>query len=146
MSKWLLVSFFNVSPKSLFFVLLFPPSSKILKLACLFLFQLYGNFEKPLNSSSLKCPEALIIRQQVAFLIFNGGVRLISLEVIDLIAYLWNWALEALIIASKCFLGFHPLLSKAIGVNSLRQLPLQSAFEINTKAFPFKVYNMCPSF
>jgi len=54
----------------------------------------------------------------VVFLIFCGGVGLISLEVITLAAYLGSWAVVALVIAFKFLLDSCPFLLEAIGVSS----------------------------
>jgi hypothetical protein len=47
-----------------------------------------GGFEKNLGLSSLECTKAILILQQMVLPIFNGGVRLISSEVIVLTTYL----------------------------------------------------------
>jgi len=54
------------------------------------------DFGKLLGSSSLECPKAFLVRQQVVFPIFSGGIKLISLEVITSIAYMGSWALMSL--------------------------------------------------
>jgi hypothetical protein len=57
---------------------------------------LMKDFGRLLGSSSLECPEAFLVYQQVVFPIFSGGIKLISLEVIALIAYMGSWALVSL--------------------------------------------------
>jgi hypothetical protein len=54
------------------------------------------DFGKLLGSSSLACPEAFLVRQQVVFPIFSGGIKLISLEVIASITYMGSWVLVSL--------------------------------------------------
>jgi hypothetical protein len=54
------------------------------------------DFGRLLGSSSLECPEAFLVRRQVVFPIFSGGIRLISLEVIASFAYMGSWALVSL--------------------------------------------------
>jgi hypothetical protein len=49
-----------------------------------------GIFEKLLGSGSLKCPEAFLVHQHMAFPISSGGMGLISLEFIVLAIYLGN--------------------------------------------------------
>jgi hypothetical protein len=59
-----------------------------------------GIFKRLLGPSSLECPEAPIVRRQMVLPIFNGGVGLISLEVIAPTIYMGNWA-------SNPYYGFH---------------------------------------
>jgi hypothetical protein len=47
-----------------------------------------GVFERFLGLGSLECPKVLLVLWHMFFPIFNGGVSLISMEVIVLIAYL----------------------------------------------------------
>ncbi len=66
--------------------------------------------------------EVFLVCQHMAFLIFSEGVRLISLEVIALVAYIRSWALVTFVIASKFLLDSCPFLLEAIGVSSLGPL------------------------
>jgi len=82
-----------------------------------------GVFKRLLGSHSLEWPKALLVCQKVVLLIFNEGVKLISLEVIAPFAYLESWALVAPVITSKFLLDFCLFLLETIGVSSSRPLP-----------------------
>ncbi len=72
----------------------------------------------------------------MALLISNGGVWLISLEVIALTTYLGNWALKAPVTTSRFLLDFHPLLLKTIGASNLRPLPFQVHLKSTQELLP----------
>jgi hypothetical protein len=60
MSRWLLVSSFNVSPKSFFlFLWVISPFFRFSKLACHFYSTLMGVFERLFGLGSLECLKAL---------------------------------------------------------------------------------------
>jgi len=81
-----------------------------------------GIFEKLLGLSSLKCFEALLVHQHVAFPISNVGIGLIFLEVIAFVAYWGSWALVVPVITSMFLLDFCPFLLEVIGVSNLGPL------------------------
>jgi len=60
-----------------------------------------GIFERFLGPSLLECLKILLVRWHVVLLIFNGSVRLISLEVIALVICMGSWALVTLVIPSR---------------------------------------------
>jgi hypothetical protein len=82
-----------------------------------------GVFKRLLGLNSLECPEAPIVRRQVALSISNGGIGLISLKVITRSTYIGSQALVTPIMASMILLDFFPFLLEAIGANSLKPLP-----------------------
>jgi len=55
----------------------------------------------------------------VALPISSGGLGLISLQVIALVAYMGSWGLVALIIASKFLFYFRLFLLEVIGASNL---------------------------
>jgi hypothetical protein len=72
-------------PEAFFFVLVFPPFRNQL---VIFYSTLMGIFLKLLGLGSLKSPKAPFVHRQMALTIFNGGIRLISSNVIALATYL----------------------------------------------------------
>ncbi len=54
----------------------------------------------------------------------NGGLGLIFVESIALVAHLGSWVLVALVIASKFLLNFNLFLLQMIGMNNLGSLSL----------------------
>ncbi len=85
-----------------------------------------GIFERFLGPSSLECPKALLVRWQMAFPIFNGGIRLMSSKFIALVTYLGSWALVAFVITSRFLLHSRPFLLEGIGANNLRPFLFQT--------------------
>ncbi len=75
-----------------------------------------GIFERLLGSGSLECLEALLVCRHVVLPVCSGGIRLISLKVIVLVAYLGSWTLVTFVITSRFLL-------EVIGVNSSRPFP-----------------------
>jgi hypothetical protein len=59
-----------------------------------------GVFEKLLGLGSLECFEAFLVHLHVVFPISSGGIGLIFLEVIALVAYFGSWALGVIVITS----------------------------------------------
>lgn len=72
------------------------------------------HFEKLLCMGSLECFQVPLVHRQVCFFISNGGLSFIFVKGIVLMAYLGNWALVALVIASRFMLDFHILLLEGI--------------------------------
>jgi hypothetical protein len=81
-----LVFSFNVSLKGLLFNFIVSPLLGFCNQFVVFESIMMGVFERLLSSSSLEWPEAPI-HKHVVLPIFNGGVRLISLEVTVQTAY-----------------------------------------------------------
>ncbi len=76
-----------------------------------------------MGSGSLECPTTPLVCCQVAFPIFSGDARLISLKVITLISYLGKWVLVAFVIASRFLLDICLFLLEVISANYLGPLP-----------------------
>jgi len=70
------------------FLLHYFPPSKIWNQLAIFGSTRMGVFKRLLGLNSLECPEAPIVRRQVALSISNGGIGLISLEVITPSTYI----------------------------------------------------------
>lgn len=77
-----------------------------------------GVFEKLLGLGSLECPKTLLVHQQVALLISNGGHKVDFFEGHCSSCLFGNWALVAPMIISKFLLDYHMFLLEVIGVNS----------------------------
>jgi hypothetical protein len=77
-----------------------------------------GVLERLLGLGSLEHLEALLILGIWLFH-FDGGIGLISLEVITLVTYLKSWALVDFVISSKFLLDFHLFLLDVIDANRL---------------------------
>jgi hypothetical protein len=92
---WLLVSFLDVLSIGLPFCFIASPLPSFQN-QLVFNSTLMKDFGKLLGSTSLKCLEAFPVHRQVVFPIFSWGIKLISLEVIASIAYIWSWALMSL--------------------------------------------------
>jgi hypothetical protein len=88
-----------------FLLCCFPPPFRFLESICHFFSTLLGIFESLLGASPFECLEAFLVRQHVAFPISSGGIGLISLKVIAIIAYLRSWALITHVKASKFLLN-----------------------------------------
>jgi hypothetical protein len=82
-------------------------------------------FERLVGLCSLECFEAFLVHRQVAFPISSGGIRLIVLEVIALIAYSESWALIFPIITSMFLFDFFPFLLEVIDASNLGLFPFQ---------------------
>jgi len=77
-----------------------------------------GVLERLLGLGSLEHLEALLILGRWLFH-FDGGIGLISLEVITLVTYLKSWALVDFVIVSKFLLDSHLFLLDVIDANRL---------------------------
>jgi hypothetical protein len=87
----------------------------------------------------LECPKALLVRWQMAFPIFNGGIRLMSSKFIALVTYLGSWALVAFVITSRFLLHSRPFLLEGIGANNLRPFLFQTHLKSMWEFFSLRV-------
>ncbi len=101
--------FLMFCPKAFLFALLLGPS-RFSKSIHHFLLHPNGSFLEIFGSSSLECPKAPLVCQQVALPISSEGVMLISSEIIALTAYLGSWPLIAPIITFRLLLNFQLIL------------------------------------
>jgi hypothetical protein len=129
---------FKFCLKAFLFASLLSPSM-FWELPCYFLLHPNGSFERFLGLGSLECFKALRVCWHVAFPIFSGGIRLISLKVIALVIYLGSWTLVTIVIVSKFLL-------EVIGVNSSRPFLFQAHMKSTQKLIPLGVVACVPLF
>ncbi len=145
MSKWLLVSFLNVSLKTFPFCFITSPLPSFQSYFVVFnltQMKFLKDFWVQAHCSALR-PSNLSVG---GFPIFNEGVGLISLKVIALTIYLGSWALVAFVIASKFLLNFHLFFVGNGRCEQLGAIFFPSSFEINAKfSFP-RGCSMCAPF
>lgn len=72
------------------------------------------HFERLMCPGFLECFQVPLVHRHVCFFISNGGLSIIFVKGIVLVAYLRSWALVAFVIASRFMLDFHLLLLESI--------------------------------
>jgi hypothetical protein len=120
----------------------FPPST-FSKLIYCFWLDLNGSFWETFGFGLIGMPWGPFSLSTNGFPHFNGGIRLISLEVIAPATYLRSWALVALVITSRFLLNFHPFLLEVIGVSNSRPLPFPTHLKLTQKLLPLGSLGGC---
>ncbi len=121
-------------------------SFRFSKLVHYFLFDLDGSFWMTFGFGFIGVPWSFFNLLTCDILIFSGGLRLISSEVIAPIPFLKSWTLITFIMTFRFLLNFCMFLLEAIGVRSSMPLPFHMHLKLVGKLIPLRAITCVPFF